>query len=351
METALASRTHRGRQVLIAAAIAIACAACSSSAQRDSEVVARIGDRAVTLQEIDDRWRAANPAQHAEVEQTTYDARRRVLEELVAESLLGDAARASGVSVDAFETAEIQRRVRPVTSDEIAAFYDANRSQMDGRPLDEMAHPIRTYLEEQRLADARHTLLAELERAGPPVHVTLDPPRRLVDVRPSDPALGDASAPVTLVEFSDYECPFCQGVVPTLKQLHQNYGDRIRIVWKDFPLTQIHPNASKAAEGAHCAGDQGSYWAYHDLLFANQRSLEPERLVELAAELPLDMDAFRECLDSSRHAARVRDGMTQGTRLGVNSTPTIFINGRLVAGARPYETFAAIIEEELARTR
>jgi protein-disulfide isomerase len=339
------------RRLLFVTLVPVVVTAGCSRASGDAEVVARIGNRAVTLQELDDLWRSGNPAQHAEVAQTTYDARRRVLEGIVAESLLADAAGAAGVSIDQFEAAEIQRRASPVTDAEVEAFYEANLGQMDGHPLEEMAVRIRAYLQDQRLADARHRLLADLQQAGPPVHVTLEPPRRHVEIRPTDPVMGDSSAPVTLVEFSDYDCPFCRQVVPTLKQLAGHYGDRLRIVWKDFPLTQIHPDAFKAAEAAHCAGDQERYWEYHDLLFANQRSLQPDRLVALADDLGLDRPAFDACLDSSTHAPRVRDGLTQGTRLGVNSTPTIFINGRLIAGAHPYETFAAIVEEELARAR
>jgi hypothetical protein len=208
------------RRVLFVMLVAVVAAAAGCSrASGGAEVVARIGEREVTLQELDDLWRSGNPAQHAEVAQTTYDARRRVLEGLVAESLLADAAGAAGVSIDQFEATEIQRRASPVTDAEVEAFYEANLGQMDGRPLEEMAGRIRAYLQDQRLADARHRLLADLQQAGPPVHVTLEPPRRHVEIRPADPVMGDPSAPVTLVEFSDYDCPFCQQVVPTLKRL------------------------------------------------------------------------------------------------------------------------------------
>lgn len=329
--------------------LVVAAAGCARSGESDA--IARIGDREVTLEELDEVWRRTNPAQHAEVAQTTYDARRRALEGLVAETLLMDAARAAGLSLSDYEAVEVQRRMSPVSAGDVEAFYEANAGQMDGSPLDEMAPRIRAYLEDQRLADARHALLADLQRAGPPVRVSLEPPRRTVDVGPDAPMRGSPDAPVTLVEFSDYDCPFCQRVVPTLEQLAETYGDQLRIVWKDFPLTQIHPDAFKAAEAAHCAGDQERYWEYHDRLFVNQGSLQPDRLRELAEEAGLDTAAFEACLDSSRHAARVRDGITQGTRLGVNSTPTIFINGRVIAGAHPYETFAAIVDEELARAR
>jgi protein-disulfide isomerase len=131
--------------------------------------------------------------------------------------------------------------------------------------------------------------------------------------------------------------------------LRQTYGDRIRIVWKDFPLTQIHPEAFKAAEAAHCARDQGKFWEYHDVLFANQQALQPEALKKYAADLGLNTATFNTCLDTAKYGDRVQEQMGIGNSLGVGSTPSTFVNGRLVSGAVPYETFAAIIDEELQR--
>jgi protein-disulfide isomerase len=123
----------------------------------------------------------------------------------------------------------------------------------------------------------------------------------------------------------------------------------VRLVWKDFPLTSIHPNAFKASEAAHCAGEQGKYWEMHDRMFANQQALAVDALKKSAADLGLDAEKFGACLDSGKYADRVRTGMEEGTALGVGSTPTVFINGRLLSGAQPYEAFRAIIEEELQR--
>ena len=129
----------------------------------------------------------------------------------------------------------------------------------------------------------------------------------------------------------------------------QSYGDKVKLVWKDFPLTSIHPEAFKASEAAHCAGDQGKYWEYHDRLFQNQRALQVDSLKKQAADMGLDAAAFGSCLDSGKYADRVREGLQSGTALGVGSTPTLFINGRLVTGAQPFEAFRAIIDEELQR--
>jgi protein-disulfide isomerase len=330
-------------------AAALSLLACSSAPAQGTEPAARVGSRVITMQELDERWRASNPQQHAQVRQALYEGRRGALDEIVAEMLIGEAAKAKGMSPEAYTEAEIARRAKPVTDADVVAFYQANLSQMQGRSLEAMSPAITRFLEEQQREAARQALVAELRKAGPPVEVMFDAPRVEVAIETTDPSIGSASAPVTLVEFSDFQCPFCRAVAPTLKRLRETYGDRLRIVWKDFPLTQIHPQAFKAGEAAHCAGEQGRYWEYHDRLFANQQALGPDDLKRYAAELGLDAARFHQCLDSSKYGERVRAGVALGTRLGVNSTPTVYINGRMVAGAQPYETFAAIIDEELSR--
>jgi protein-disulfide isomerase len=335
--------------ILAAALSVLSCSPASSQQAGGNDPAARIGDRVVTIKELEDRWRASNPGDHAEVTQKLYEGRRTALEELVAESLIAKAAEGSGMSPAAWAEAEVSKRVKPVPESEVVAFYQGNISQMQGRALDVMAPAIRRYLTEQQETTARQALLSELRRSAPDVRVLFDAPRHSLEVAASDPSLGSASAPVTLVEFSDFQCPFCQRVAPTLKQVKDKYGDRVRIVWKDFPLTQIHPQAFKASEAAHCAGDQGKFWEYHDRLFSNQQALEIADLKRYAGEMSLDAAKFADCLDTSKYGERVRDGVAQGTTLGVNSTPMIYINGRVLSGAQPYEAFAALIDEELAR--
>jgi protein-disulfide isomerase len=323
--------------------------ACSAAPAQQNEAAARIGNRTITTKDLDDRWRADDPASQTEATQKLYEGRRAALEAIIAEMLLSEAAKKKGMTAAAYELEEVGKRVKPVTDSEVVAFYQANINQMQGRTLDVMAPAINRYLTEQQRGAARQSLVTELRKAGPDVRVLIDAPRREVAIESTDPALGRASAPVTLIEFSDFQCPFCQRVAPTLKKLRDTYGDKVRIVWKDFPLTQIHPQAFKAGEAAHCAGDQGKYWEYHDRLFANQQQLQPDDLKKHAADLGLDAAAFNACLDTSKYGERVRDGVAQGTRLGVNSTPTIYINGRMLSGAQAYETFASVIDEELSR--
>ena len=331
-------------------AMAVTLLACSSApAQQGSDVAARIGDRTITVKELDDRWRADDPAAHAEATQKLYEGRRAALENILAGMLIAEAAKGSGMSLEAYEESQVAGRVKPVTDADVVAFYQANINQMEGRPLEAMAPAINRYLGEQRRAQARQAWLADLRTKGPDVRVMIDAPRHEVALAATDPSTGAASAPVTIVEFSDFQCPYCRQVAPTLKQIRDKYGDRVRVVWKDFPLTQIHPQAFKAGEAGHCAAEQGKFWEYHDRLFANQEALQPTDLKRHAADLGLDRAKFDACLDSSKYGDRVREGVAQGSRLGVNSTPTMYVNGRLVSGAQPYEVIAAVIEEELSR--
>jgi len=334
--------------------LALACSAPAQQPQAtqssgQSSEAARIGDRVITMQEIDDRWRKAQPAAQAQALQALYDGRKEALDGIIADLLIEQAAKAKGANPTQFTEAEIARRVTPVTDEEVVVFFQENQSQMQGRGLAAMGPAIRQFLQQQRRTTAYQEFVAELRKAGPPVRVAMDAPRYEVVVAPEDPSLGPANAPVTLVEFSDFQCPFCQRVMPTLKRVKEAYGDRIRIVWKDFPLTQIHPEAFKAAEAGNCAREQGKFWEYHDVLFGNQQALQPESLKKYAADLGLNVTTFATCLDTAKHNDRIQAQMGVGNSLGVASTPATFVNGRLVSGAQPYEVFVAIIEEELAR--
>ena len=339
------------RALFLTAAVSLfACSSAPAQQAASSEPAARVGDRVITNKEVDDRWLALDPSGHAEVAQKSYEGRRGALEAIVADMLIAEAARVKGMTPEEYETAELKSRTTPIGEADVVTFYQANIGQMQGRPLDVMAPAIRRYLQEQQTMTARAALIADLRKAAPEVRVLFDAPRHEIEVSAADPSIGAPSAPVTLIEFSDFQCPFCQRVAPTLKQVQKTYGDKVRVVWKDFPLTQIHPQAFKAGEAAHCAGDQGKFWEYHDRLFANQEALQPDDLKRHAADLGLDQTAFAACLDTSKYGERVRNGVAEGSRLGVNSTPTIYINGRVLSGAQPYEAFAAIIDEELSRS-
>ena len=324
----------------------VATVAC---AQPGESAAARAGDRTFTVKELDDEWKAFNAKSKAEAEQSFYDGRKAALDRLVAKMVVDKAAAARAVDADRYVKDEVAKRRKTVTDADVNGFFKANQQQMRGRPLEEMAPSIKAFLDEQQEDAAYDALIAELRKAGAPVRMHLEPPRVQVAVAVHDPSRGPASAPITLVEFSDYQCPFCGRVTPTLKRLRDTYGERIRIVWKDFPLYDIHPQAQKASEAAWCAGEQGRYWEFHDRLFANQSTLGTEGLKQHATAVGLEPIGFNACLESNRYATRVQDGAKLGRELGVDSTPTAFINGRRVTGAQGYDAFAEIVDDELAR--
>lgn len=174
-------------------------------------------------------------------------------------------------------------------------------------------------------------------------------PRRFPVEAGDNPALGPADAPITLIEFSDYECPFCaRWHQQVYQRLMKEYEGKIRFVYRDFPLENIHPNAVPAAIAAHCAGEQGAYFPFHDALFSYELGLNREAYLTYAERLGLDVTAFQTCLDEARYAEKVRDNLNYGLSLGVSSTPTFFVNGLIIIGAQPFEVFKQVIDKELA---
>lgn len=169
-----------------------------------------------------------------------------------------------------------------------------------------------------------------------------------VPVRPDDPIAGNPGAPVTLVEFSDFQCPFCGRAVPTVKQVEQAYGNQVRVVWKHQPLA-MHEHALPAALAAEAARQQGRFWQMHDKLFANQQALDPQSLERYAAEVGLDLARFRAAQQDPKLRARVEEDQALAARLGIGATPTFLVNGEKLVGAQPFERFKELIDAQLQR--
>lgn len=197
-----------------------------------------------------------------------------------------------------------------------------------------------------QLAEARAQLAAA---ANPGADAAAQQPVRRYDVPvDDDPAVGPANAPITIIEFSDFECPFCRSwQTEVWPQIKQKYGDKVRLVYRDFPLFSIHANAAPAAEAANCAGEQNQYWAFHDALFSGKYPYSRSSYEAIAANLGLDGKKFAACLDERRFQAEVQADYDYAANLGVGSTPTFFINGLAVVGAQPFEVFSRVIDMEL----
>ena len=334
--------------VTVAAAASLGPAADAAYAQSDATAeVARVGDVVVTLGDVDAAWNENDAASQLRMLQQLYDARRRVLDFVIGNHLVDREATARGVSRDELLAQELPPRTLPITDEEVERVYERNREALGGRTLEEVRVEIEAALERQRPTLALQQFMDDLRGESDDVVLALDPPRQRVEILPDDPTRGPVDAPIMLVEFSDFQCPFCQRATGTLAELIDRYEDQIQFVYKDYPLAS-HPEAFKAAEAGNCAHEQGMFWELHDKMFVSQDALDVPSLTTYASELGLDAAAFSACLDEGRYTQRVQRDLQIGQLYGVSSTPTVFINGRPVMGAAPIETFDQIIREELA---
>ena len=304
-------------------------------------VLATIEGHPITQADIEDRIKG----QMLRLNNQIYTLKKQAVDGLINERLLAIEAGKRGLSSQELLQQEVTDKTRTVTEEEIEAFYQANAARLGDTTLDEVRDRLAQQLQRTARRGRQQAFMQELRKAAA-ISIHLKPP--IVEVAVDNaPSRGSAKAPVTLVEFGDYECPYCARAQATLSQIRETYKDQVRLVFKDFPLSS-HPRAQKAAEAARCAGEQDKYWDYHDVLFRNTKALEVEQLKQYAADLQLDTTRFDTCLDSGQQAAAVRQDLAQGTQLGVSGTPAFFINGRFMSGARRFSAFQELIEDALA---
>jgi len=270
---------------------------------------------------------------------------QRVLEEKMLE--LESSKR--GITKEQLLDKEVRQATKEPTDQEIDQFYEANKSRIS-KSKEEAAAQIGKYLKRQRESDARDELLRKLEKEHTIVR-SLEPLRFNIAEAADRPSQGLKSAPVVLVLFSDFQCPYCKGFIQPIKDIMKNYGTKVRLVFRQFPLTTIHPDAQRAAEASLCANAQNHFWEMHDALFENQNNLKEDNIKAQAKLLGLNTEAFNACLDSSRYKAAVREDVRAGAIAGTDGTPTLFINGIYLNGDRSYEDIAAMIDKELAKKK
>jgi protein-disulfide isomerase len=275
-----------------------------------------------------------------------YDIKKKALDSLIEQKLLEAAAAKKGIPKDKLLEQEVDTKVQDPTEAEVQAYYLAQKDRLN-RPFDEVKGQVGQALKQAKIQQARQDYLKSL-RAGAAVVVLLTPPKVQVSYDPAR-LRGNSKAPVTIVEFSDFQCPYCRQVEPTLKQVLAKYPDKVSLAYRDFPLTSIHPQAELAAEASRCAGEQGKFWEYHDQLY-NTSNLERTALLDDARTLKLDEKQFDSCLASGKYKAQVQQDAQEGTQAGVTGTPSFFINGVPSSGSQPLDTFARTIDEELSRT-
>jgi protein-disulfide isomerase len=313
----------------------------------DKKKLADVNDTVITAQEVE----RATGRPLFQLYQQIYTLQRQKLDELIDERLLSEEARKRGVSVDVLLEQEVNAKILPVTNEDILALYKTNKERIPVE-LDKVQDQIRDLLKNQRLTSQKALLIKSLREKAKIVTYLKQPVvyRVKLDVA-NAPSRGPSGAPVSIVKFEDFQCPYCKTVQPTYEELLKRYDGKVRLVHKDLPLDAIHPQARQAAEAARCAEEQGKFWEYHDKLYANSPKASVEELKSYAKEVGLNAAAFDQCYGSEKFKAAVQKDLNDGAQLGVTGTPTFFINGREISGAQPVEAFAAIIDEELGQAK
>jgi len=271
-----------------------------------------------------------------------YEVQRKALDELIDQHLLEIEAHKQNLTVEKQLDREVNSKLPPdATDDQLQVYYEGLETD---KPFDkDMKDKIRQHIHDARVAKLKTAYLKTL-RSQARIMVELAPPEASVSIAGA-PLLGPKNAPVVLVEFADYQCPYCQKVNPDLEKLQKEFGDKLAIAFKDFPLP-AHPFAEKAAEAARCAGEQGKFWEFHNKLFEDKK-LEPADLKQEATALQLNTTKFDACLDSGAEAAVVQKDAGEGKALGLAGTPSFFANGHFFSGAMSYDALRDMVAQQL----
>lgn len=336
--------------VTAAATVALFLGVHASGAQqapgaKPAVPAAKVGDEVITLEEVEQGLRA----QLTKIEEQRYALIEERLDQLIGDRLLAQEANKRGMALDQLLKAEVYAKAPDVPDGEVTSFMTQNRARLPQGDEAELKLKVWDYLRGQKVNERRQAFIQSL-RAQNKVAVYLEVPvaTRVAVSGANGFVRGAQEAPVTIVEFSDFQCPFCKNATATVKQVMEKYPGKVKLVFRDFPIPTLHPGAPKAHEAARCAGEQGKFWEYHDLLFEKSPKLGAEDLSQYAKDLKLDPSPFAQCLESGKHEAEVKRDVEEGTRLGVTATPTFFINGRQLVGAQPVTAFQKLIDGELA---
>lgn len=332
--------------LLMTPALATAAPECKGVSPLAADtVVAKLGAETITLADLDTQMAEALCAARVEHAQKLHELRSAGLKNLLDERLIEAEAKAKGVADgQALMAAWFEKNVPAPGDAAVKGFFEQNQARMGERPFEQMAPQIKAFLHQKAKEAGYERYVAEL-RAKAKVTESLPPFR--MPVEPLGFAKGPKTAPITIVEFADFECGYCARAASTVAEVMKKYPGKIRLVFRDFPLG-FHRNAVPAAVAARCAGKQGKYWQMHDALF-EAGGLNDAVYADLAKDLGLDTKAFATCLADPSHAAAVEVDQAAGARAGVSGTPAFFINGIPLSGARPAEDFVRIIDAELKR--
>lgn len=277
--------------------------------------------------------------------QQEFETRRAALEEIVNHRLLEAEAHKKAVTVDKLLEMEVDAKVVEPTPGELEAYYQDQKEHVS-ESFDQAKPKLKDELKQLKLSSAREAYLKLLQQQAE-VAIFVNPPRMKISYDPLR-LNGSPNALVTIVEFSDFTCPFCRQVNSTLKKVIAKYQGKVSLAYRDFPMSELHPQAQLAAEASRCAAEQGKFWEYHDSLFDSPGNLTREDLAKSAENLHLYAKQFDSCLSSGKYKAQVDQDFQDGLRVGVFGTPGFFINGVFLAGSQPVAAFEKIVDQELA---
>ncbi|OLE83407.1 MAG: hypothetical protein AUG07_08280 [Acidobacteria bacterium 13_1_20CM_2_60_10] len=274
-----------------------------------------------------------------------YQIKKKALENLINQRLLEAEAKKKNLPTEKLLEQEVDSKVAEPTDAELSAVYAVQKDQIN-RPFEEVKPQLQQNLKRAKVQQARQDYYVRLQQQAK-VSILLKPPRVEVGYDPAR-IRGNPKARVMIVEFSDFQCPYCSQAQSTLKNLLAKHEGQLALAFRDFPVQRTHPQAESAAEAARCAGDQGKFWEYHDLLFSNQNKLDLSGLLEKARTLKLDEKQFESCLSGEKYKAQIQQDSQDGLRAGVTGTPGFFINGIYVDGAQQETVFEQAIHEALS---
>lgn len=307
------------------------------TAAERARVMATVSGQPITAGDVED---ALQPVIFDSQEQV-YTLRKQSLDAKLNDMLLDAEAKKRNMTPKAVYDAEVLAKVKPPTEEEARKLYDDNKEKLNGT-YEQFKPQIFEYLQGQQQQKLEMEFAEQLRKAGAVQIILREPDPPVLSIATDDqPSKGSASAPVTIIEFTDYQCPSCAKSQPIIEEVAKEYGDKVRLVARDFPLEQ-HTYAAKAAEAAEAAREQGKYWEYVAVLFKNQNALEIAKLKEYATQVGLDRAKFDQALDSGKFTDKVQRDLREGDKLGVNSTPTVFINGKRIRDKTPEGLKAAI---------
>jgi protein-disulfide isomerase len=347
----LAGRRSLWRRPSLALSVLFVVAAVlfgASPAVMGEDLLAEVGENVISAEAVE----RALGVQLTQLYEQIFELKKRKLEELISEELLTQEAAKRGISVQQLFASEVENQVAPVGEEEVERAYQQGRARLRG-PEQAVRERIRSGLYAQRAAAQKEVFLRQL-RAEYRVVVHLVPPtpvRVVIPDREGAAIKGPPAAPVAIVEFADFQCPYCRRVLAELAKVLAAYPKEVHFTYRHFPIDRLHSQARPAAEAAECAGAQGRFWDYHDRLFEQAESLSEVKLRELATQLGLDLPAFERCLNGEWARGRVALDVEAGTRASVSGTPTFFINGRSLVGAQSFEALKIMIDQELTVRR